>query len=104
VPDYIVGEPDINLWFGPADTVSPPHTDPQDNLFLQIQGYKYIRLWAPDAPHMFPHDGLMKNTSQVDPFNIHADQAPFSTMHYEDTIVGPGEYLFIPKGHWHYVR
>jgi hypothetical protein len=36
-----------NFWIGPKDTVSPPHTDPRDNLFVQICGAKHVRLWKP---------------------------------------------------------
>jgi len=36
-----------NFWIGPKNTVSPPHTDPRDNLFVQICGAKHVRLWKP---------------------------------------------------------
>ena len=36
-----------NFWIGPKNTVSPPHTDPRDNLFVQICGAKCVRLWKP---------------------------------------------------------
>ncbi len=36
-----------NFWIGPKNTISPPHTDPRDNLFVQICGAKCIRLWKP---------------------------------------------------------
>jgi lysine-specific demethylase 8 len=36
-----------NFWIGPKNTVSPPHTDPRDNLFVQICGAKRVRLWKP---------------------------------------------------------
>lgn len=41
VPEYCaLGEGDvrsINAWIGPAGTVTPLHTDPHHNLFVQVQ-------------------------------------------------------------------
>lgn len=50
VPDYIAmganptAAPAINAWLGPAGTVSPLHTDPQHNVFVQVVGTKALLL------------------------------------------------------------
>ncbi|KAL5034465.1 hypothetical protein BDV3_004038 [Batrachochytrium dendrobatidis] len=108
--DSSMDEPQIcvNVWIGPAGTHSPLHTDPYDNLFTQIVGYKYIRLYAPsETKYLYPHNSstLLSNTSQVDV--AHADLTlfpEFTKAVYVECIVGPGEMLLIPCGWWHYVE
>ncbi|KAG2227397.1 hypothetical protein INT45_007422 [Circinella minor] len=80
IPDYCYCEPQLseryteapvdviqNAWFGPQGTVSPLHHDPYHNVLAQVVGSKYIRLYAPSETHrLYPYDGIMSNTSQVD--------------------------------------
>ena len=110
IPEYchLTGEiSSINAWIGPAGTVTPAHTDPHHNLFVQIVGYKYIRLYHPScSSSLYPdQEGLASNTSTVDIDNVDEDAFPlFSQLEFYDCVLGPGESLFIPKGWWHYVK
>lgn len=104
--DFSNADPILNFWFGPADTVSPAHTDPYHNLFAQVVGYKYLRLFAPSETAMlYPESGIMSNTSSVDVENPDLDRFPdFARAKYLEALVGPGDLLFIPVGWWHHVR
>lgn len=113
IPDYCClgdGEEDeitINAWFGPAGTVSPLHQDPQQNFLAQVMGRKYIRLYSrAQTDRLYPHPTqLLFNTSQVDVENPDLKLFPeFRSAVYQECLLNPGEVLFIPVRHWHYVR
>uniref|UniRef100_A0A3Q3XPN1 Lysine-specific demethylase 8 n=1 Tax=Mola mola TaxID=94237 RepID=A0A3Q3XPN1_MOLML len=113
LPDYCcLGEGDeeeitVNAWFGPGGTVSPLHQDPQQNFLAQVVGSKYIRLYSPeDTDKMYPHQSqLLHNTSQVEAENPDLERFPgFAKAPYLECVLQPGDVLFIPVRHWHYVR
>ncbi|KAK7462532.1 hypothetical protein BaRGS_00038417 [Batillaria attramentaria] len=98
---------DINAWFGPAGTVSPLHQDPKHNFLCQVMGEKYVRLYSPDyTEHMYPHPTkLLDNTSQVDCENPDLEKFPkFKDAVYLECVLKPGDMLYIPPKHWHFVR
>ncbi|XP_029946167.1 lysine-specific demethylase 8 isoform X2 [Salarias fasciatus] len=113
LPDYCcLGEADedhitVNAWFGPGGTVSPLHQDPQQNFLAQVVGSKYIRLYSPeDSDKLYPHQSqLLHNTSQVEVENPDGERFPrFAEAPYLECVLRPGDVLFIPVQHWHYVR
>jgi lysine-specific demethylase 8 len=89
----------MSAWFGPGGTISPLHTDPRDNLFGQVLGSKYIRLYSPkETSRLYPHDeSMLANSSQVEAENPDLSKFPlFADATYVDCVVGPGDMLFIP--------
>jgi lysine-specific demethylase 8 len=112
-----VEEPLLNLWMGPAGTISPLHHDAYHNVLCQVVGKKYIRLYSPEQSDcvypMSEANGVdMSNTSRVpiDLFEIscldesNGEFPLFQGAKYVETVLNEGECLYIPIGWWHYVR
>eukprot|EP01112_Ceratiomyxa_fruticulosa_P020231 TRINITY_DN683_c0_g1_i4.p1 TRINITY_DN683_c0_g1~~TRINITY_DN683_c0_g1_i4.p1 ORF type:complete len:450 (-),score=90.95 TRINITY_DN683_c0_g1_i4:174-1523(-) len=111
IPDYCAldadDEPQINAWYGPKGTITPLHFDPDHNLFVQVVGKKYIRLYSPEhTPSLYPHSsGLTTNTSQVDVENVDLEKFPLvKNVNYLECVIEEGQMLYIPRKWWHYVR
>ena len=89
------------IWFGPAHTFTPFHTDPYYNLFTQVVGFKRVLLLSPlYTSHMQPHDpsSLLKNTS-----TLTEERLGHLSAHIIEVILGPFDVLSLPPGWWHSV-
>ncbi|XP_065585074.1 lysine-specific demethylase 8-like isoform X1 [Artemia franciscana] len=112
IPEYCLFgdvEPEdiqINAWIGPKGTVSPLHFDPEHNFLCQVIGKKYIRLYSVNYTGLlYPHEGMLSNTSQVDILDPDESKFPlFSSAPYWECILSEGEMLYIPPKMWHYVK
>ena len=117
VPGYCNPERMLDrvLWLGPAGTVLAFHKDnrhPYDwinNIFVQIRGRKRVVLASPEQ------DSFMyqrtRETSDYwysyieDPDTVDLSKYPlFQKAALLQTVVNPGEILFIPANYWHWVR
>lgn len=92
-----------HLWFGAADTVTPLHHDTMNILFCQIYGRKQFTLIPPDeSPWLYNEKGVFSEVEFENP-----DDVAYPLFRHTDpiqTIMNPGEILFLPVGWWHHVR
>lgn len=76
-------------------------------LHLQVVGRKYVRLYHPKyTQSLHPHEsGMHTNTSQVDLDAVDEHRFPgFARTPFTDVVLQPGDMLYMPPKHWHYVR
>ena len=107
------GVTNVNAWLGTAGTVTSLHFDSYDNLLVQVAGFKYVRLYAPsETPKLYvskrkrgKSTSAQGNVSRIRVEEPDFVQFPLSKdASYTECIMGPGDMLFIPENHWHYVR
>lgn len=106
-PTYFEKMGPPRFWIGPAGTVTPLHSDFDDNIFAQVWGTKRIFL-AP--PH---HDEFLYTReanpvlfgSPFDPEAPDFERYPLARQATMiEVIVQPGDMLYVPAGWYHQVR
>ncbi|GKZ00957.1 hypothetical protein MPSEU_001047200 [Mayamaea pseudoterrestris] len=104
------GPTHVYLWIGTGGTRTPLHFDSYDNLFVQLVGAKYVRLYsANETSKLYVNKqcayGLQGNMSDVDCEREDFDKHPLAReAAFEEVLLLPGDALFIPARTWHYVR
>ena len=95
----------VNIWIGPAKTISRCHFDLKHNLLCQVVGTKRIKIIHPKyTDYLYP----IGNTSGILDLDapkeeIISDFPNYTHVVSQDCVLQPGEMLYIPPGFWHYV-
>ncbi|GAA1615133.1 cupin-like domain-containing protein [Catellatospora bangladeshensis] len=102
VPDDVLPE-EMTLLLGPAGTVTPLHHDNMNILLCQVLGRKRVRLVPSFQRHLvYPRGGTFSHVDADAPdLSRFPDYASATVL---ETVLEPGEALFIPFGWWHWVR
>lgn len=96
------------LLIGLEGNITPVHYDEQENFFTQLSGYKRCILFSPDQfeclyPHPVAHP--CDRQSQIDFENPDFERFPkFENAEAYETVVGPGDVLYIPMYWWHQIE
>ncbi|MGV7119444.1 cupin-like domain-containing protein [Sphingopyxis sp. 550A] len=96
------GDRDGFFWLGPKGTLTPWHHDLTNNLLVQVVGRKRVRVAPPwafarmrNSRHCFSDWGNAP---------LPAGEGDAATPPVLETIIGPGEAIFLPVGWWHQVE
>jgi hypothetical protein len=95
------------FWLGPGGTVTPAHFDRQDNFNVQVTGRKRWTLFAPgDSDNLyFLQEVPVPIYSPVDVEHPDMRRHPrFRAAQPYETVLRPGDVLYLPAGWWHHVR
>ncbi|CAC5402198.1 HIF1AN [Mytilus coruscus] len=96
------------LLIGQEGNITPVHYDEQENFFAQVYGYKRFILFPPEEfPNLYPHPTYhpCDRQSQVDFDEPDFEKFPkFRNASGFETVVGPGDVLYIPIYWWHQVE
>ncbi|XP_069096461.1 hypoxia-inducible factor 1-alpha inhibitor [Pleurodeles waltl] len=96
------------LLIGMEGNVTPAHYDEQQNFFAQIKGFKRCILFPPDqfeCLYPYPVHHPCDRQSQVDFENPDYERFPnFRNVVAYETVVGPGDVLYIPMYWWHHIE
>ncbi|XP_073452690.1 hypoxia-inducible factor 1-alpha inhibitor [Aquarana catesbeiana] len=96
------------LLIGMEGNVTPAHYDEQQNFFAQIKGYKRCILFPPEqfeCLYPYPVHHPCDRQSQVDFENPDLERFPnFRNVVGYETVVGPGDVLYIPMYWWHHIE
>ena len=117
VPSYTLGRVKadrgaVNAWVGTSGTKTALHRDPYANLLCQCAGFKYVRLYdARETRFLYAETPLGEGNENTFTRSAVTVEDPDLSKHplfaqaaFVETVLKPGDALFMPKGMWHYVR
>ena len=101
-----------NIWMGLKGVSSPCHFDPFHNIKVQVKGEKRIVLYPPVvAKYLYLATGTLQNNSTTVPNGDPSDENLYevypllkeANKHKVETILQPGDALYIPYKYFHFV-
>jgi hypothetical protein len=101
---------DFYVWMGTGGTCTPLHFDSYDNLFMQLVGAKYVRLYPRDATlklyvstsGAYGLQGIMNDLDcEREDWAVHGKARD---AEYTEVLLLPGDALLISARTWQYVR
>ena len=81
------------------------HYDSFENVFVQLVGATYIRIYS--SPEVFKLYAFNEKYNSIDcelDEEANGDISSLSKVTYFETILHPGDAIYIPSGCWHYTR
>eukprot|EP00435_Cladocopium_sp_Y103_P074066 s27_g46.t1 len=102
---FFGGIANAKLWIGQKGVVMPLHYDTADNLYVMAWGRKRVLLAEPgqqDAFYPYPSSHPNAGSAQVNVSAPNLTRFPgFASAKLHETVVGPGDVLFLPNHWWH---
>ena len=102
---FFGGIANAKLWIGQQGVAMPLHYDSADNLYVMLWGRKRALLAEPgqmDVFYRYPNKHPKVGSSQVNLSNPNLAEHPrFARAKLWETVVGPGDVLFLPANWWH---
>ncbi|MDO9368303.1 MAG: cupin-like domain-containing protein [Sphingopyxis sp.] len=90
------------FWLGPRGTLTPWHHDLTNNLLVQVIGRKRVRMAPPWAFDRMKNSRHCFSDWANEP--LPAGPGDADTPPVLETVIGPGEAIFLPVGWWHQVE
>lgn len=81
------------------ESVTPYHTDPENNFLLQIRGPKYVHMWDPDDRVVAPEECL-ENLFSGGPRNMEYKEAFAAREEKFELLPGDGLHFPVAAPHW----
>ena len=94
----------LNIWVGSENITTTAHFDPQDNLFVQLEGWKRFTISPPSDFSLFDPFPISHPHTRQTQVHFHSSEPLPDSVRVLSIDLGPGEALFLPAGWVHAVE